>query len=77
MKIKIFNLLFWLSVLFFLPLFVSIDQCQGESYGRMGGNEISNLLVFSGFILLLHFVIYFLDGIGLLIKKIFKKIKTN
>jgi len=77
MKIKMFNLLFWLSVLFFLPLFLSIDQCTGESYGRMGGNEISNLLVFSGLILLLHFVIYFIDGVVLITKRIFHRHVNN
>jgi hypothetical protein len=77
MRIRLFKILFWLSVILFLPLLATVDQCEGESYGRMGGNEISNLLIFSGFILLLHFVIYFLDGIVLLIKKIFKRRVNN
>ncbi len=70
-------MLFWLSVILFLPLLATIDQCEGESYGRMGGNEISNLLFFSALFLMLHFVIYLLDGIVLLTKKTFKKNVNN
>lgn len=77
MRVKLFKILFWLSVILFLPLLATIDQCEGESYGRMGGNEISNVLFVSALFLLLHFVIYLMDGIVLLTKKIFKREVNN
>ena len=77
MRIVIFKTLFWISVILFLPLLATVDQCEGESYGRMGGFEISNLLIFSVFVLFLDFVVYLIDGIILLTKKVFKKTVNN
>ena len=78
MKKKImYSLLLAISSLFLLLLGLKIGQCESESYGWYGPNNIIDLLINSGLFLLVEFVVFAIDNIVLLIKKILKKELNN
>ena len=78
MKKKIlFLVLLAISSLFLLLLGLKIGQCESESYGWYGPNNIIDLLINSGLFLLVEFVVFSIDNIVLLIKKVLKKKLNN
>ena len=78
MKKKIlYSVLLAISSLFLLLLGLKIGQCESESYGWYGPNNIIDLLINSGLFLLIEFVVFAIDNIVLLIKKILKKEVNN
>ena len=62
-----------ISIVLFLLLFAKIGQCEEESYGWYGNNNIEDLLLLSGLFLFIEFIIFIIDSIILLVKKFRKK----
>ena len=78
MKKKIlYSILLAISSLFLLLLGLKIGQCESESYGWYGPNNIIDLLINSGLFLLVQFVVFAIDNIVKLIKKVLKKEINN
>jgi hypothetical protein len=65
------------SIVFLFLLFMKIGRCEEESYGFYGDNNIEGLLLLSCLILIINFIIFSIDGLILLIKKIMKREVNN
>lgn len=76
-KRKLYTTLLVISVIFLPFLFQKIGQCEEESYGWYGENNIEGLLSLSGLFILVEFVIFSIDNLIILIKKMIKREVNN
>lgn len=65
------------SVLFFFFLLIHIGKCEEESYGDISSGNIIILLLLSVLFLVIELVVFSIDGLILLIKKIQKTDVNN
>lgn len=73
----LYAILLLVSVIFLPFLLQKIGQCEEESYGYYGSNNIEGLLILSGLFVLIEFVVFSIDNLILLIKKMIKREVNN
>ena len=69
----IYLILLGTSIILLPYLYEKIDQCEEESYGYFGPNNILELLILSSLYILVEVIIFSIDNLILLTKKIMKK----
>ena len=68
MKIRLYQFLLMISILWTPFLFLNIEKCEGEAYGLYSTEQVKNLLICAALFICISFIILIIDSIYLIIK---------